>query len=540
LTDISLSNLDKGSKLILLGDWYKRPEKGWEVACYFVDDKNKSFTKGMPVDLLPALIPGTVYPRLSVNNLAKGFSGTFKVPAMEEWHKCSYSDLPASLKRVKKYSEQIDNQIIYRFDVGEHTIWLPATELARMLFFHSSEVVRDAVYQGNTWQLAKSDQEGWVGTVTFTSNVPVSYLNSLQFRKFFAWLFFDSDAEESFCSIFKRLNADAFIQDDHERWTFDFQPPDLSSCEISWVGFTGDEDMGQKHHRYVREIRSIAGVRAPELESIMFSHPADILFLEGEPEENNKPGEKPPKQRPKAKPKEIDPDNPPKAGKKRYLIRITSAGFYFDTEIDLRRSPRQVKALPKGKKPQLDEPQEEDTFGITEGSDHGKKPRADIDNLEKPDLVDSPEKIKFFKTMLENLEVEHGWKYETNTGNVPKMRCRSVHLIEGRPRQYCHTVLFRDAESTVEILEIELTNKECLSTLFYRTKNTQETLGCILDELMTSEASKNFKAMQWKRKMNTELTTSHLYLGHPDKKIKNEDEALEAWVAIAAGKVKKL
>ena len=541
MTGISLSGIPKGSKLILIGDWYRKPGNGWYVACYFFSEDGRHFKKGFPVDLLPALIPGTVYPSTSTENKAKGYTGVFKVPSIADWKQCRYRDLPPSLRRLPKFSYQIRNQIVYRMVATDRIFWLPATELARMLFFHSSEVVRAAVYQGNTWQLAKAKQEDWTGEVTFSSNVPVSYLKSLQFRKFFAWLLFDENAEESFCSIFRLLNEGSYLHDSVDRWTFDFQLPDLGAIEISWAGYTGSKTSGEHHHCYIREIRAIAGVPTPELDEVVFSHPDDELILENEPDDSKsgcdaKPGRK----KSMVAPKEIDPHNPPKAAKKRYLLRISTAGFHFDAEIDLRRSPRHIRGLPKGEMSDLEETQEEEILGITEGSDHGSKPRADIDNLEKPELLDAPEKIAFFQTMLEQLKTKHDWDIEIRTGDVPKKRCRSAHLVDNRARKYSHAIVQRDETTVVHVLEIELTAKESLSTLLFRATRSQEAVEEILDALMTSDALQKLKAMQWKRKSNAELTIAHYYLEHPDQKIKSEEEALESWVARAADKIVRL
>ena len=541
MTGVRLSGIPNGSKLVLIGDWYKKPGNDWYVACYFSGGDQRPFNKGFPVDLLPALIPGTVYPRTSAKNEAKGYTGVFKVPSIAGWKKCRYIELPRSLRRLRKFSNQIADQFVYRMEVKDRIYWLPAIELARMLFFHSSEVVRAAVYQGNTWQLAKADQKDWIGEVAFSSNVPVSYLNSLQFRKFFAWLLFDEDADESFCSIFGRLNVGANLHDGVERWTFDFQPPDLGTSEISWAGYTGRDTLGEQHHCYIREIRAIAGVPAPELEAVVFSHPDDVLFLVNEPKDSESGNEaNTRKQTSRVVPKEIDPHHPPKPGKKRHLLQISPAGFHFDAEIDLRRSPRHIRGLPEAEMPDLEEIQEEESLGITEGSDHGSKPRADIDNLEKPELIDAPEKIVFFKTMLEQLGANYDWKIDTDTDDVPRKSCRSAHLVGGRPRKYTHAVVQRDETTEVQILEIELTAQETLSTLFFRTTHSQDAVKKILDALMTNDTSKKYKAMQWKRESNAEHTIARHYLEHPDKKIKSEVEALESWVARAADKILSL
>lgn len=538
MSGISLSHLPNGSKLVILGNFCKVPGEGWKVACYFLDEQKNSFRKDLPVELLPTLIPGAVFAQFPTENKAAGYTGTSKLPAMQYWEVCRYKDLPDSLKRMRKYAKEIDTQIIYKLHSGNRILWLPAIELSRMLFFQSAAVVRAAIYQGNTWQLAKSDKDGWTGEVTFAADVPLIYLNSLQFRKFFAWLLFDENAEKSFCSIFSLLNQGTFLLNDQEQWTFEFQPPDLSSCEIYWAGYTGDEQKGEKHHCYIREIRSIAGLPAPQLQTIFFSHPNDEIILESEFTNQDPKDEKPRDPQPKFDPKEIDPVNPPRPGKRRPL-QTGCSGFHFDSEIDLIRGPRNVKCLPRPKDPEKSESKVEEIVGITESSDHGKNPGSDFDNLKKPELVEAPEKMFFFRTMLEKLESGNNWQPETRFGAVPRKNCRSAHLIDGRPRQYCHVELDRDPDTLIQILEIELKPDESLSTFFFRS-NKENVLEDILDALMTSNSKLNHKAMQWKREKNVELTTALHYLEHPDRKIKDGAEALESWVARAAEKIARL
>ena len=135
MTGIRLSRIPNGSKLILIGDWYKRPGNGWHVACYFYGEYGRPFRKGFPVDLLPALIPGTIYPGTSAENKAERYSGVFKVSSIAEWEKFRYNELPRSLRRLCKYSTEIADQVVYRMEAKDRIYWLPAIELARILFF---------------------------------------------------------------------------------------------------------------------------------------------------------------------------------------------------------------------------------------------------------------------------------------------------------------------------------------------------------------------------------------------------------------------
>ena len=535
LDEVGIRGIPKGSKLILLGDWYRKLGNGWHVVCYFLNEENQTFRKALPVDLLPTLVAGTKFPRETTDNKAQGWTGTFKVPSIYGWLKCQYRDLPQSLHRAEQFANELDDSVIYRLEAVSRIYWLPAIELARMLFFHSSEITRASVYQGNTWQLGKSFQQDWVGEVELSSNLPVRYINSLQFRKFFTWLFFVPEAEQSFCSIFTQINRGERQVNGAKRWTFDFSPPNLGSCEISYAGFTGGKL--EKDQIYIREIRSISGIRSPDLETVFFSHPDDDILIPSECKKGDKPNTQ---NKPPVNIKEFDPNSNPKMGNNRHLVKIARSGLNFDVDPDLRKSPRHVKGLPPNAESHLDENQEqppEELASLQEGKDTGKGVRADVDNLEPPELVKAPEKIAFFQSMIEQVERKYNWQVHFQMGDVPKQRCRSVHLIDGRPRQFCHAIIERDETTTVQVLEIELTNEESLSTLFFRAQSTDSSHQSILNELMSRDTERGLNAMSWKRQFNSENTQVSVYLGHPDSKIKSEYEALESWVTRAAEKV---
>ncbi|MEQ1622532.1 MAG: hypothetical protein ABL919_14085 [Methylococcales bacterium] len=546
IDEIGIRGIPKESKLLILGDWYRKPGQEWKVVCYFHSQELGNFRKELPVDLLPALTTGAVFPRSSTENKVQGWTETVKLPNQSEWEKVRFSDVPESLQRAKEYSNQFENCALYRIPVNEKMYWLPTSELARMLFFHSSEVVRAAVNQGNTWQLGKAWSEDWVGVVELSSNIPVRYMNSLQYRKFFTWLFFDTSVESSFGSIFQAINHDSRFKNGAERWTFDFNPPDISHCEISLAGFTGRDS--EENQVFIREIRSIAGLRSPDLDVVYFSHPDDDIWLEREPQEGDGVKSSPMDKTP-VNIKELDPYNNPKASKRRHLVKVGRSGLNFDVELDTRRSPRHVKMLPSKVESELNELQEqppEELASMQLGSDKGKGPRADVDNLDPPALLDAPEKIIFFQTMLQKLKEEHGWNIESQMGDVPKKRCRSQHLVGDKPRRYCHAQIIRDESTIIQVLEIELTKRfkkdgteelESLSTLFFRAPDTDSTYLKFLDELMTAYKDKGLSAMSWKRNFIAQNTSVREYLGHPDNKIKSEGDALESWVARAAEKI---
>ena len=134
IDEIGIRGIPKESKLILLGDWYQNPGQEWKIICYFYRDDLGYFRKGLPIDLLPALVPGTVFPRTSTENKAQGWTETVMLPQQDSWKKVDFRQLPRTLKRVDDFSEQFDNCVLYRIETDEKVYWLPIAEVARMLF----------------------------------------------------------------------------------------------------------------------------------------------------------------------------------------------------------------------------------------------------------------------------------------------------------------------------------------------------------------------------------------------------------------------
>ena len=534
---VSITQIPNGSKLMLIGDWFQNPGGDWQVVCYFKEPSGRYFRKSLPIDLLPALTVGKTYPITDTVNYKTGFTSAFVLPNQNTWELVTYAEMPQSLQKkhlLKEFEGQIEHQLIYKIQLEEYTMWLPLCEFARMLLFQSAEIVRTLALEGNTYQLAKAEVNDWIGKIIFGSHVPLNFINSLEYRKFFAWLMFDDSAKKSFGSIFGLINRESKQTQNSRRWTFNFTPPNIENSSITWSGYTGLQSKGEGNHRYVNEIRSIAGVPTPELHEIEFEHPEDYINLEDDKNEGqNKKKKK--HSEPDTNPKKIDTSSSPRSKGKRYTININKAGFHFDTYLDLRRSPRNVRILPKGTEPELVENQEDDSVGIKQGKNTGKRPRADIDKLDKPEPIKPSAKLQLFEIMLETLAEESGWKLFVEKGNVPKVNCRSAHLIAGKPRLFCYAEIQLSEGFSIYAIEIELQTKETLSTILYRSEAS--TYKQILSDLMSSNTERKQKAMQWDRKNIKELTVSDCFLDHPDKKNLNEEEINQSWSARAKQKI---
>ena len=131
-----------------------------------------------------------------------------------------------------------------------------------------------------------------------------------------------------------------------------------------------------------------------------------------------------------------------------------------------------------------------------------------------------------------------GWKLFVEKGNVPKVNCRSAHLIAGKPRLFCYAEIQLSEGFSIYAIEIELQAKETLSTLFYRSNISIHEQ--ILNDLMSSNSAEKQKSMQWNRKSIKEIAMSSYFLGHPDQKNMSEEEINQSWSTRAKQKILSL
>lgn len=539
---VGISEVSNGFTLLCIGDWYNKKSEGWKVVCYFTDIKGAFYRHPLSIDLLPLLIVGETYPLGKIENSRKFFTSSFVLPPKENWQLLRYEDMPESLKNnrlLSKYTDEISRQWVYRIESAKEIIWIPVIELAKALFLQSSEIVRAAVLEGNPHQLAKAVQNNRVGEIMFESHTPLLFINSKFYRQLFAWLMFDDAVQASFGSIYRYLNQEMTLINNTWCWSFKFLPPNLENCSLTWRGYTGDRRKGEHHHRIINEIRSLSEITTPELDIINYSHPNDKSTYHVEKEDE------------KEKDKEttndyisdhylVDSSASPKYSGRSYTIKISRSGFHFDSYINMQRAPRPF--IPEFNKDsdEADGTNEVKGVSVAQGTRTGTTHRADTDKSEKPDLITPSNKILLFEEMLRALTDDNNWTLTLDRGDVPREKCRSAHLINKRARQYSFGKIKISDGLTVYALEIELKDKEALSTLLYKTKEPDYTKTQILTDLMSSDTERNQKAMQWDRPRISDVTSATHFLGHPDSKNLTEKETCKTWAEKAKNKLLSL
>lgn len=530
---VYFKNIPAGAKLILLGNFYRRHNSDWRVVAYFFTAEGKQIRRNFPIEALPALVVGATYPLTEAENGQRGYRGSVTPPKTASWSKHRYEEIPAFLKRMGDFQYEVKDLVIYKFTLGDKKYWVPAIELARVLFFCSGELVRTAFLQGNTRSLARTRTDANVGYIDLTSDVPVSYLERPEYRNFFVWLLFDQDANRSYCSIFREKNRSTLTRESYELWQFDLEPPELFLSEIYWSGFTDKT----QDNIYIREIISISGLTAPLFDEVQFYHPDDMIALQNM---NTQPRSTERRSEDTERPNRIDTEAVPKNAKRHQIIGSGRSGLHFDVSINTKRQRGQYFQVPSSSE-DSDEPTESESsneeVSVREGDASGSIARADFDSKKEQSFLDGREKFKMFFDMLDGLAERNGWTIERNIGEVPRANCRKLHLIKGKPRKYVRATVSSNEQRSVHFLEIELDEHESLSTpivvLEEETSDVDFLFYGVLENLMKN-------SLNWNKLKLKAGVKQMCFLDHPKRDTTPQSSSVLSWIVRAEKRVRKI
>lgn len=536
---IELVGLPPKSRLLMIGDWYKKNRDCWRVVCYFLAGDNTAFRKGLPIDLLPILVIGKVYN--DEDEYTYDFTRLPKsilCPVLSSWQLFTYADIPLHLKHATEFDDELSTQLVYRITDRKRTFWVPVIEIARKLFFQTSELTRTAIYEGNTHQIAKTECLNSVAKITFSSNVPNALLKNKVFIKFLTWLVLSERASKSFSSIFLHFNRNVRTQesDKIQKWTFNFDLPfDLVNTELTAKCYSGQDITGIQRDSFVEEINGVHGISLPHFDFIEYSHANDsastlITKKRGKSDKHSIA-----ELEPKINVTSLEMENNAKSTGAVSLLKGDSSYFDFNTEIDIRRKPKETRILQLASAP-ADLNENANSVSVSLKSDYGKSASADFDILSESKLFEASQKFSLFQEMLKRLEIDEKWSVVTEIKRVPRENCRKKHVINGSHRHYCSAIIKISPENFVGMLEIELAPNEALSTLIYRARNYSETINYLLKGLMSSNSLQNKSSLQWDRRINRVKTESLDYLDHPVN-FESVKDVLNSWCNRAKNRI---
>jgi len=396
--------LPDNARIQALGNLFKyNDRKTWDIGVRF----KQSTRKALKFSQLPYLSRQVVLNQ-TVEAIPPGFPIEFTLPDRAFWQTATVGD--SGLVTYKLSEEQ--SQKCFVFECEGKTIYLPQLELARALFF-TNNYLANAALINNALDLEyyvehnpnNDDTEFPLDLVINalpTTLCPKVLFDNEGFRHQIAWLLLNSDIKNSFNSIYQYFLQERITAPNVQRWTFQFDPPQLKGVKVAARGWkSSDENIW-----FINRIELLDGLLFPDISDIGFSHPG---FTKNKPGSGKgKSGTYPqlPTQR------EVDENSDGSEDNESALI------FCDATQRIYNRVPRTRKVYAKSRKSPdgKEDDDKPDTLPPDVSTDdpnsRGDTPRAAIDGLD--DQTDNADlylsKFDGFFRMLEVLEQEHGVK----------------------------------------------------------------------------------------------------------------------------------
>lgn len=255
--------------VIHIGDLfrYTNREDLWYINVWFRPIQQKKYTL---FSNLPALARGR-----TINRTLQDFTKSDRVltfRSSDRLHPCLLSEFP-ELDVIPSVKNAEGNQHAFFWDGNRgDRIVVPQIELARAIFLVSSYLCRSSL---NSTSLRvdfdvqidhlKSHADIYI---LKNSSFPHTSLRKSMYRLLLGWLLTDSNAMESYQSIYQHYIANSVRNEKNESWRFSFDPPKMNG----WKIHTRGRYSSSKGHYLIDEILGIEfNVDVPK--SIAFHHP---------------------------------------------------------------------------------------------------------------------------------------------------------------------------------------------------------------------------------------------------------------------------
>tara|TARA_R110002072_G_scaffold238329_1_gene395677 strand:+ start:10699 stop:12306 length:1608 start_codon:yes stop_codon:yes gene_type:complete len=242
--------------------FYRRSKAS--INANFVRSANQTtFTKELPLELLPYLRPGRIYADGHITNQVEGSVVTVRLENLSQCNLVPASELPAN---IANYLGEGFNQfkgIFHRYHLANGlTLFVPSHELIRSLFAPSNFYINRILSASGLSYLYEYFEPSIVRQrkIHFTKQIPVSLLNN-SFVVHFSWMVSDLEALKSWSQIY--TNTLSLPAAERCLWC---HPPSYEDVTLK-VGCQrfGNDLLAQEIYGYV-------GLRLP-FEYLSFTHP---------------------------------------------------------------------------------------------------------------------------------------------------------------------------------------------------------------------------------------------------------------------------
>lgn len=166
-----------------------------------------------------------------------------------------------------RYFEYITN-VNYQDSLLQNIkIRIPKLELARVLFFHNSYLAISSLQERVLDLDFKTKQENCKNIIIVQQHCSLAktLFEDLSFRSKLSWLLLNAEMKKSYYSIYENLVKNKTVDENFERWLFDFIPPRFTNLNFEIKGYLKDSDI-----LYVNEILNIKGLDSGITKEVIF------------------------------------------------------------------------------------------------------------------------------------------------------------------------------------------------------------------------------------------------------------------------------
>ena len=231
---------------------------------------------------MPALAIGRTYGNGNISPV-RGWEGDNVLPQQNAWSLVTIAEVPDVFFTSPKgcanifRNREVLSQKVFRIADGKKFIWIPALEIARFFLLKTVVNTRYAFYEGNLNAMASIFKKDEKLIIKLDRRYPKKLLDNNAHQEYLAWLILDESAKKSFSSIFAKRITESIGTPLLAKWTFNFEPFDLSGTRLYWRG----EKLGSDY--YVREIISASNIKSTvPYNTVYISHPNDIERKKGD------------------------------------------------------------------------------------------------------------------------------------------------------------------------------------------------------------------------------------------------------------------
>lgn len=267
--------LGDDAKVLGIGTLFRAVgNKSWAI--------NVDFNGGNSQSMQFSNIP--VIARKRVLNATKPYESAglplnFKIDSTKNWEICQASDSPAY--RAHRHGKD-ESQLCFMASISGRNVCIPQLEFARVLFFHDPFLARLSLQHNalaEDFMIGKRNDGQPVITVREGVEYPLFYFNSDNNRRFLSWVLLDAEARQSFESISRYLVRNQYLQNNYQKWKFQFTPPSLSNVDVTVRGWEDRETSSF----FVWSVSRLGDLPSDVTGEIDFCHPGFKRQVGGKP-----------------------------------------------------------------------------------------------------------------------------------------------------------------------------------------------------------------------------------------------------------------